>query len=75
MLHKIKFQIIFTMCHYKGEQTKKKQKKNKQTNKRTKNKKQKKKRSKRLIAALEEVKIKIKISDITFETYQRGSSV
>ena len=39
MLHKIKFQIIFTMRHYKREQ-KNKTKQNK-TNKRTKNKKQK----------------------------------
>ena len=31
MLHKIKFQIIFTMCHYKREQKKKQQ--NKQKNK------------------------------------------
>ena len=69
------------MCHYKGEQTKKKtktktkktKKKQNNTNKRTKNKKKKnQKRSKLLIAALEEV---VKISGITFESYQRGSSV
>ena len=66
MLHKIKFHIIFTMCHYKGEQTRKNKNKNK------KNKKKNQKRSKPLIAALEEV---VKISGITFESYQRGSSV
>ena len=68
------------MCHYKGEQTKKNKNKNKKnkkkkqnnTNKRTKNKKKNQKRSKPLIAALEEV---VKISGITFESYQRGSSV
>ena len=67
MLHKIKFQIIFTMRHYKREQ-KNKTKQNKQKNKKQKTK----KRSEPLIAALEEV---VKISDIIFESYQRGSSV
>ena len=52
MLHKIKFQIIFTTCHYKREQKKsKKQTKQNKTNKRTKNK----KHSEPLIAPLEEV--------------------
>ena len=68
------------MCHYKGEQTKKKKNKNKKnkTKKKTiqtkeqKTKKKNQKRSKPLIAALEEV---VKISGITFESYQRGSSV
>ena len=68
------------MCHYKGEQTKKnknKNKKNKKKNKTIQTKEQKtkkknQKRSKPLIAALEEV---VKISGITFESYQRGSSV
>ena len=69
MLHKIKFQIIFTTL-YKREQKTPKNQKNK-TNKRRKNKKQK-KRSKPLIAALEEV---VKFSGIIFESYQRGSSV
>ena len=68
------------MCHYKGEQKKKNKNKNKKNKNKTKqykqkNKKQKKKKqkwSKPLIAALEEV---VKISGITFESYQRGSSV
>ena len=33
MLHKIKFHIIFTMCHYKGEQTRKNKNKNKKNKK------------------------------------------
>ena len=46
MLHKIKFHIIFTMCHYKGEQTKKKKKnKNKKNKKKTEQKAKKKTKS------------------------------
>ena len=64
------------MCHYKGEQTKKNKNKNKKNKtiqtKEQKTKQKNQKRSKPLIAALEEV---VKISGITFESYQRGSSV
>ena len=68
MLHKIKFQNnIYNMSLWKRTTTiKKKQDKQKNKTQETK------KGSKQLIAALEEV---IKISGITFENHQRGSSV